>query len=190
MVKLAKSHKEVLESMEENKEEVVRDLKDEKWQKFDKFAKEYSEKAKVRRIPHLITSTELVIGKIQANDELDEDDLALLSMMQKCKEKNDKKKDKAHQYYVTKKDKSKDPSKKRARPQLIDKPEAELTEEEKLHNKKILDRKTKNVKRKIGDSESRARDKFFASVMQTYLPNVTEIVELCVSDDSESEKEG
>lgn len=188
MVKLANSYKEVLESMQDKKE-VISSVKDEKWQKFDKFAEEYSKKAKVRRIPHLISSTELVIGKIQEQADLDEDDLALLSMMQKCKEKNDKKKDKAHQYYVIKKDKSKDSSKKRARPQLIDKPEEELTEEEKLLNKKILDRRNKNVKRKIGDSESRARDKFFASVMQTYLPNITEIVEMCTSDISESEKE-
>jgi ribosomal protein S20 len=63
------------------------------------------------------------------------------------------------------------------RPKLIEKDENDLTEEEKQHNKKVMEKQENNKKRKIVDAENRARDKFFASVMKTYLPNISEIIE-------------
>jgi len=175
MVRIANTHKEVVEHLE--KDVSINEETDFFLEKFDAFAQEYNDKAKVKRIPHLITSTELVINKIHEGVSLDDDDLALLNMMQRCKDKSQKKKDKAHHYYVNKKEKVKDPSKKRVRETIIDKAEDQLTEEEKAYNKKVLQKQELNLKRKKGDTESRARDKFFTNVMKTYIPDISNFME-------------
>jgi hypothetical protein len=49
MVRLAKSHKEVLQFLQESTMSGEIFLKDDRWQKFDLYAQEYNEKAKVKK---------------------------------------------------------------------------------------------------------------------------------------------
>lgn len=175
MVNIAKTHKEVLQQIQ-NSKMAESFLQDDVWQKFDLYAQEYNDKATVKRIPHLVSSTEMVIKKIQDDLELDEDDIAVLHLMNKCKSKVDAKKSKAKTYYANKKD-GKSAVVKRVREELIQKDPSELTDEDKKHNEKLLKKQELNKKRKRTDSETRARDKFFKMVIQSYLPNVSEIVE-------------
>ena len=120
MVNLAKTHKEVLENIEQAKMAETF-LQDDAWQKFDIYAQEYNEKATIKRIPHLVYSTEMVIKKIQDKIDLDEDDIAVLHLMQKCKSKVNAKKEKAQKYYAKKKEGQVQPIVKRVRQELIEK---------------------------------------------------------------------
>jgi hypothetical protein len=176
MVNIAKTHKEVLENIEQAKMAETF-LQDDAWQKFDIYAQEYNEKATIKRIPHLVSSTEMVIKKIQDNIDLDEDDIAVLHLMQKCKAKVNAKKEKAQKYYAKKKDGQVQPVAKRVRQEIIEKDEQEMTDEDKKHNEKILKKQQINKRRKVSDGETRARDKFFKNVIETYIPNVKEIIE-------------